>query len=134
MIAPLVSGTVGETIGYRWGFLTAGIAMLVGLVQYRLTGGYLGDAGLVPQGTSAAERRRSARLLLGGLALLTAVVGVFASGAVEARADVLAGWFNYFMVAIAVAFFLGVLLFGGLAIWPSPEWASRSRSRCPGRQ
>ena len=36
-IAPLVAGGIGETLGYRWGFATAGAAMLIGAIQYRLT-------------------------------------------------------------------------------------------------
>jgi len=35
--APLVSGTLGEEVGWHWGFGTAGVVMVVGLVIY-LTG------------------------------------------------------------------------------------------------
>jgi len=66
-IAPLLAGTIGEAIGYRWGFLTASIAMVVGLVQYRLTGRWLGAAGAPP--ASAPERRRAARQLLAAIVL-----------------------------------------------------------------
>jgi POT family proton-dependent oligopeptide transporter len=30
--APLVSGTLGEEVGWHWGFGTAGVVMVVGLV------------------------------------------------------------------------------------------------------
>jgi proton-dependent oligopeptide transporter, POT family len=113
-IAPLVSGTVGETLSYRWGFFTAGAAMLIGLLQYRMTGHYLGDAGLVPQGSSPDERRRSAKWLLGGLGLLAAAIVAVASGAVRVNADQLADGLGKFMGLLAVAFFGGVLLFGRL--------------------
>jgi len=33
--APLVSGTLGEEVGWHWGFGTAGVVMVVGLVIYR---------------------------------------------------------------------------------------------------
>jgi POT family proton-dependent oligopeptide transporter len=114
MIAPLVSGTIGETVSYRWGFFTAGAAMLVGLVQYRLTGHHLGDAGLQPQGSSAEERSRSAKWLLGGLALLALAIALVATGAVRVNADQLADALGKLMAVLAVAFFSGVLLFGKL--------------------
>jgi POT family proton-dependent oligopeptide transporter len=113
-IAPLVSGTVGETVGYRWGFFTAGAAMLVGLMQYRLTGHYLGDAGLAPQGTTPAERRRSAWWLLAGLALLAAAILAVGSGAVSVDAGQLADGLGKFMALLAVVFFGSVFAFGGL--------------------
>ena len=114
MIAPLVSGTVGETVGYRWGFLSAGIAMLVGVAQYRATSGYLGEAGLAPQGTTAAERERSRRWLVGGLVALGALVALIATRVIDVGAAQLAQWFDWIMRAIAVVFFGAVLLFGGL--------------------
>jgi POT family proton-dependent oligopeptide transporter len=114
MIAPLVSGTVGETLSYRWGFFTAGAAMLIGLAQYRMTSRYLGDAGLAPHDATPDERRRSARWLLGGLALLAVAIAVVASGVVAVNADQLADALGKFMAVLAVAFFGAVLLFGKL--------------------
>src|SRR5436190_8980547 len=34
IIAPLVSGTLGEEVGWHWGFGTAGVVMVVGLMIY----------------------------------------------------------------------------------------------------
>ncbi len=115
-VAPLISGTIGETIGYRWGFLTAGIAMLLGVLQYRLTSRYLGAAGLRPHGTSPAERRKSTRILLAGLAALALAVGAVAGGIVDVKAVQLAEWFKWAMQGIAVVFFGAVLLFGKLDV------------------
>ena len=39
--APLVSGTLGEKVGWHWGFGTAGIVMVVGLLIYLAAGKYL---------------------------------------------------------------------------------------------
>ncbi len=33
-LAPLVCGTLGQTVGWRWGFCAAGVGMVLGLVQY----------------------------------------------------------------------------------------------------
>jgi len=113
-VAPLISGTIGETIGYRWGFLTAGIAMLLGVLQYRMTSRFLGDAGLEPHGTNPAERRKSVQILLAGLALLAVAIGLVAGGIVDVRAEQLAKVFQWAMQGIAIVFFGGVLLFGKL--------------------
>jgi len=49
MFSPLVCGTLGEKIGWHYGFAAAGVGMVLGLLMY-LWGGkkYLGDAGLHP--------------------------------------------------------------------------------------
>ena len=47
-MSPLVVGTIGETVGYRWGFLASGVGMVLGLIQYQMTGKWLGEAGLAP--------------------------------------------------------------------------------------
>jgi POT family proton-dependent oligopeptide transporter len=115
MIAPLVSGTVGETIGYRWGFLSAGIAMMIGLVQYRLTEHYLGTAGNAPKDQNVATRAANLRWLLLGGCTLAVIAALFAAGVVRVTVQQLAEWFNSFMVGLAVLFFGSVLLFGGLS-------------------
>jgi proton-dependent oligopeptide transporter, POT family len=113
-IAPLVAGTIGEESGYRWGFLTASIAMALGVVQYRATGHWLGEAGLKPQ-VSEPERRRSRRLLLAGVVLLGAVVIAAASGSFRLDVLQLANAAGILMVVLAVIFFGAVLGFGGLS-------------------
>lgn len=39
--APLVSGTLGETVGWHWGFGTAGVVMVAGLLLYIAAGPWL---------------------------------------------------------------------------------------------
>jgi proton-dependent oligopeptide transporter, POT family len=113
-IAPFVAGTIGEERGYRLGFLTAGIAMALGVVQYRFTGHWLGDAGLKPQ-VSGEELRRSRGLLLAGIVLLAALVIAAVSGSFHLDVFELASWAGILMVALAVAFFGAVLGFAGLS-------------------
>lgn len=47
-IAPLVSGTLGETVGWGWGFGSAGIGMLLGVLVFHLTTQHLGTVGMPP--------------------------------------------------------------------------------------
>jgi POT family proton-dependent oligopeptide transporter len=112
-IAPLIAGTVGEKVGYRFGFLAAGLAMVIGLVQFRLTGRYLGGAGLEPQ-MQGAEKTRNVRLALAGLAILLAAAVATYFGLIRLTPSGLAWQLLVVMAAIAVVVFGGVLFFGGL--------------------
>jgi POT family proton-dependent oligopeptide transporter len=113
-IAPLIAGTVGEKVGYRFGFLAAGIAMVVGLAQFRATSRYLGGAGREPHLTDPAEKSRSVRIALAGLVLLLALAAAAYFGVIQLTPSQFANQLGIAMVAIAVFVFGGVLLFGGL--------------------
>ena len=113
-VAPLIAGTLGEVIGYRWGFFSAGLAMLIGLVNYRFTGHHLGEAGKLPQQSSSRQRRRDWQLVMIVGGLLTLGAALLLSGAIGVNVIQAARALGTLMVAFAVAFFGYVLLFGGL--------------------
>ena len=49
VLAPLVAGTLGETVGWHWGFGSAAVGMILGILTYQyLRPRYLGDIGLEP--------------------------------------------------------------------------------------
>lgn len=51
LIAPIVCATwIGATYGYRWGFLTAGVGMVFGLIVFRVFKDWLGHVGDKPAG------------------------------------------------------------------------------------
>ena len=52
LVAPLVAGTLGEKLGWHWGFGAAGIGMLIGLAIY-----LYGRPHLPPQGVMSREKR-----------------------------------------------------------------------------
>ena len=57
-LAPLVCSTLGEKVGWHYGFAAAGVGMVLGLVTYvRLRDKYLPGIGLAP---TAADRSRNA--------------------------------------------------------------------------
>ncbi|HEX6834417.1 MAG TPA: peptide MFS transporter [Rudaea sp.] len=73
-LAPLVCGTLGEFLGWHWGFGAAGIGMLTGLVIYVAGGKYLPEQGRVErkqlQHAPIRNGRETALLLLAiGLAV-----------------------------------------------------------------
>jgi proton-dependent oligopeptide transporter, POT family len=67
-LAPLLCGFFGETYGYRYGFLVAGIGMAVGLIIYLILGKmYLGNIGMVArhkQAKADAEANKTIKVPL----------------------------------------------------------------------
>jgi len=47
-LAPFIAGTLGEKVGWDWGFASAGIGMALGLTQFWLGHGRLGEGGYPP--------------------------------------------------------------------------------------
>src|SRR5580765_815474 len=47
-LGPLICSTLGEKMNWHYGFAAAGVGMVLGLIQYRLSAKHLGDAGRFP--------------------------------------------------------------------------------------
>jgi len=77
---PLVVGTLGETVGWHWGFAAAGIGMLIGIAIYVAGQKHLPKESLVRRNTSAPVQRaplsRKERLITVALILLIPVLAV----------------------------------------------------------
>jgi POT family proton-dependent oligopeptide transporter len=115
LVAPLIAGTIGEGWNWRGGFFCAGLFMGLGVIQYKLTEHYLGTAGLLPQGVSAAEQRRGWLWIGIGSVVLIATALLLFLGVVPVDVRTLAQVAGTAMVAIAFAFFGYVLLFANLS-------------------
>ena len=74
MVAPLICGYLGQNINYRWAFLSAGLFMLAGLLQFSLTGRYLGYAGLAPAVPVTKQDWAGLRWAGAGLGLMLAAM------------------------------------------------------------
>jgi POT family proton-dependent oligopeptide transporter len=60
--APFIAGTLGETVGWHWGFGSAAVGMIAGILFYQiLRNKYLPDIGLPPDRSSAALQNKHAR-------------------------------------------------------------------------
>jgi len=98
LIAPLVCATIiGQMYGYRWGFFTAGIGMIFGIVVFQLLKGWLGHVGTAPK-----EKKGFASMIqvLVGAAILVVPVYFLLS-----KSEVL-GVILIFMMIGLVAFFV----------------------------
>ncbi len=118
-LGPLVCGYLGETVNWHLGFGAAGVGMVLGLIQYSLGARHLGTAGLPrPEATTTAARAAAVRALV---RTLEAVVGIGlilaalqAAGALRLTLLGFVDWTGVFIVSLAAAFFLYVVVFGGL--------------------
>jgi proton-dependent oligopeptide transporter, POT family len=109
-LGPLVSGDWSKRYGWHLGFAAAGAGMVLGLVQYRLTRGSLGEAGLRP-GHAEGVRRRDWLLLAGLVGGIVIVTGLAFGGVVRLDPLALARGTSYVIVGLAVLYFLVAFLF-----------------------
>lgn len=114
LLAPFVAGTIGESWNWRAGFFCAGAAMLIGVLQYRLTEHYLGDAGSAPQDVSEAERARGWRNVFIGTAAVALLAVLLFLNIIPVTITALAQLFATGMVVLGFAFFAWVFFLGGL--------------------
>lgn len=76
---PLVVGTLGETVGWHWGFAAAGIGMLIGLSIYVAGQAYLPEEDFIRRASARVPRpplSRRERLTTASLILLIPVLAV----------------------------------------------------------
>lgn len=66
---PLICGYLGENVDWHMGFAAAGVFMVFGLIQYKLTEGYLGNCGLPPQRVAGESSNSKLGLAFGFVAL-----------------------------------------------------------------
>jgi proton-dependent oligopeptide transporter, POT family len=116
LLAPLVTGALGERIGWHWGFGAAGVGMLLGLITYRLRAPKtLGPIGLTPS-AGPEEQRRVRTFTAIGLGVLLAVVlaammGVFTIDAVKVATQM-----RNIVLGMVVLYFLYLLFLAGLTM------------------
>ncbi len=114
LIAPLITGLLGERVGWHFGFGAAGVGMLIGLLTYRLrAASTLGPLGVLPSGTP--EQQRTVRnLTLVGLGLIAVVMLLTMTGALTINPVAVGERMAYIMLGTAVLYFGYLFLLAGL--------------------
>ena len=116
----LITGFLGERIGWHWGFGAAGVGMLIGLLVYTLRAqSTLGDIGndrtRHPDPAVQTRQEGMVKMVLAGIAIAIAAVFILgATGAIDLDAQVIGSYMTYVLVGTAVVYFANILLFGGL--------------------
>src|SRR6187551_3076554 len=116
-ISPLI---VGELRTYNWhyGFAAAGIGMVLGLIQYKLTEKNLGDAGLYPERLSdeTLQRKRDQSIrngLIAFIALLAAFVALLITKTILINPIVVAQASGVILIVSVIAYFIYLMFFTG---------------------
>jgi POT family proton-dependent oligopeptide transporter len=120
-LGQIVTGSLGEKVGWHWGFGAAGIGMLFGLINYSMranrTLGPLGiDAAVDPDPVKQGRTiRRGWTGVIAGLAVLALVVILAAVGAIHLDPQIIGANFLYVLVGVAVVYFTGLFVVGNLS-------------------
>ncbi len=116
-ISPLI---VGELRTYNWhyGFAAAGIGMVAGLIQYKLTEHHLGEAGLYPERlpdtTMQVKRERNIRnSLIAVAAVIVLFVSLLITRVIVIDPVVVAQASGFILVASVVLYFIYLMFFTG---------------------
>jgi len=113
VVGQIIVGYLGEKVNWHMGFLAAGIAMTLGVVQFLSRKKILGDAGLL-KGAAAQTKAQGFRQFLMGIGLVLVIIAGLAfyfqsSGSFEI-VD-FAKNTGYILLAIAILYFLAIILF-----------------------
>lgn len=115
-LAPLITGYLGEKVNWHYGFGVAGLGMVLGLIQYKLTEKNLGNAGIerVKSRDTNAELKRVKNIRTGlwvfGI-LLTLLVLSLLARAISIDPFVMGVILTYVIPISAIAYFIYVLVF-----------------------
>ena len=146
-LGPLACGWLAAE-NWHYGFAAAGVGMLLGLIQFRLTRNHLGTAGLEPAPSTDAgtgQHRKAWLVLTAFLVLVAALLIGGLAGWIQYDAVSLSRSASYMIVAVTVAFFgyvfgfgklnaterhgvvvIAVLIFGATVFWSGFEQAGSS--------
>jgi proton-dependent oligopeptide transporter, POT family len=119
-LGQLVTGFLGEKVGWHFGFGAAGVGMLIGLAWFAARSKKtLGDLGLQParHPDPVVQRRQELIIKLAvaiGLGVLAVVVVLAALGVFHINPQGVGEYMTYVLVGVAVLYFGALFILGGL--------------------
>ena len=115
LVAPLVTGYLGEKVGWHLGFGAAGVGMLIGVITFKLRADKtLGDLGAVPSSTDPREHRRVKLSIAIALAVIALLVITVMAGVIHIDPVSTAKKMSVIIVALALGYFIYLFVGGGL--------------------
>jgi proton-dependent oligopeptide transporter, POT family len=126
LISPIICGWIGERVSWRLGFIASAVGMVAGLIQYMLSGKYLGEAGLHPSSTGNLEndrkQKRAGSMTVAGLLGVIVVLAVLASrGIITITPEQISNGLGWVLIALAAAVFTWMIFGKG--------WSPQERKR-----
>jgi POT family proton-dependent oligopeptide transporter len=112
-IGPIVCGWLATRMGWHWGFGAAGVGMVFGLIQFKLSRRLLANVGMErgnPRPLHSVERFG----LMGSIVAAVLVIALGMTGMVTLNPAAIATVMAYVILVIAVLYFAAVFLFCGL--------------------
>ena len=112
--APLITGALGERVGWHFGFGAAGVGMLLGLITFRLrAASTLGSIGLAPS-ASPEEQRRVRLITFVGVGVIFLTVILASLGTLAINPVSLAERMSVIVASMALLYFAYLFFFAGL--------------------
>ena len=112
--APLITGALGERVGWHFGFGAAGVGMLLGLITFRLrAASTLGSIGLAPS-ASPEEQRRVRLITFVGVGVIFLTVILASVGTLAVNPVSLAERMSVIVASMALLYFAYLFFFAGL--------------------
>lgn len=114
-IAPLITGWLGEGVSWHYGFGVAGLGMLIGVVQYKMTESSLGDVGAAPESTGdpsadAARKKNITRGLYIAGGLVTILLILLLTQTVVVNPVNIANWSSVIILGSVILYFIYIFV------------------------
>jgi proton-dependent oligopeptide transporter, POT family len=109
-IAPFITGYLGETIDWHYGFAVAGIGMFAGLVQFKLSERSLGDAGrFVAMSTTKRENTQAKWLIVVFISMVVILIASIYTGVFIPDPVSIANYSAFIIVGLTIVYFAYML-------------------------
>ena len=114
LLAPLITGYLGERVGWHYGFGAAGVGMVVGLITFKMRSqGTLGGIGDRPT-SSVDEQRRVKNIVIAAMVVIFALIAAVSAGLFTINAVSVAEKMSIVMLSLALLYFAYLFIGGGL--------------------
>ncbi len=114
---PLVAAWLGEAHHWHWGFGAAGVGMVLGLIQYRMGVGYLGNAGLLKSKDSPEVIAAKSTKFFGTFFAIVAAIGLFgflvSNGTINLTLTQVASGLGVGVLLMVAGYFVYIWTLGG---------------------
>lgn len=115
-LAPFITGYFGEKVNWHYGFAAAGIGMVMGVIQFKLSERLLEGKGALPKHlTDNKSGLARKRLIVGGIVLaLSLIVVLMMTGVIKPNPIEIAQMSAYVIAACTLFYFIFLLFFANL--------------------